>query len=556
MTRHRILTSCARVRSGRRMATAAARTGIALVLFAIAISAFAGGTNQARTGAAFNETGYPIVNTPVTLRILGIRGPLHRLPFNDLPVVAATEEVTNVHIEWIEVPAAGFQEKKNLMLASGDLPDAFATNMPDNDIVTYGAAGVFIPIQNLIDRYAPNYLALIAQKPDIRSFTTAPDGNIYSFARLNEGSWMRQLSVHGIYKPWVDNLGMRMPTNTEEFYNLMVAFKTRDPNGNGRADEIPIAMALGDTNAIGRSQPWFVYYAFGLPAIDTDVAATSGLFVEDGRVKYAPADPRFRDATRFLNRLWSAGLIEPEAYTLNYNQINAKIQAEPVTYGVISHWNLNDLFSPGDYRQQAYAPLPMFTAPGVSEPAVYRQPYPGWNRGHMTITNVNKYPEVTVRWVDYLYEPYNTIEWIEGKIGSRLVKDERGVVTMLDSPPGMTGQEWRFAETQPDVPLGATMELYRTIFPAPLYELKGATLDEYYVPYWPDDFWPNPLISVDESKELNAIDADLRSYYTQMQAKWITQGGIDAEWNAYMARLESLGLSRMLQIRQAAYDRQ
>ncbi len=119
-------------------------------------------------------------------------------------------------------------------------------------------------------------------------------------------------------------------------------------------------------------------------------------------MKFAPADERFKQATAYLNRLWKAGLIEPEAFTLTWAQVQAKAQQQPVTYGVFSTWNLFDDFTPADDpRSKDYVAMPFFTAPGVAKPAVYRQPYPGWNRGHMAITKVNKYPEVTVRWVDY-----------------------------------------------------------------------------------------------------------------------------------------------------------
>jgi putative aldouronate transport system substrate-binding protein len=450
------------------------------------------------------------------------------------------------------------QEKKNLMLASNDLPDAFSMPMPDFDIVTYGSAKVFIPLQDLIKKYMPNYQKVIAQKPDIPKFTTAPDGNIYSLARLNEGSWMRQLNIVSIYKPWVDKLGKTLPKTTDDFYNLMVAMKGTDLNGNGKADEIPIAMALGDL-ALGvpRSGPWYVYYAFGLPAQDTGTDNNvANLFVEDGKVKFAPADPRYRDATAYLNKLWKAGVIEPEAFTLTYAQMEAKLRAQPVTYGVFSAWNLQDEFTPGaDPRADQYGQLPFFTAPGVAKPAVYRQPYPGWNRGEFVITKVNKYPEITARWVDTMYEPYASMEWIEGMIGSRLQKDDKGVVTMKDPPAGMTTQEYRFSQTQPGMPLAATMELYRTLFPAPIYEMKGATIDQYYAPYWPTQFWSNPLMSPADMKQLNAIDSDIRNFVTKTQAKWITQGGVEAEWDGYLKQLDTLGLSTMLKIRQAGFDR-
>lgn len=525
------------------------------VLLALVVPASAQLTKEEKQ-AGFNETGYPIVDKPITIRVFAQKAPLHRKPFNELPVVMKTEKLTNVHIEWIEVPTAAMEEKKNLMLASNDLPDAFAINLPDFDIVTYGGAKVFIPLQGMIKRYMPNYQKVIAQKPDIPKFTTAPDGNIYTFARLNEGSWMRQLSVAGIYKPWVDKLGKKMPKTTDEFYDLMVAMKNTDLNGNGKADEIPIAMANGDVAlGVARSTPWFINYAFGLPSTDTGTSSTAYLFVEGGKVKYAPAEERFKQATMYMNKLWKAGLIEPEAFTLPYAQMEAKARQLPVTYGVLSVWNLSDEFPPDDQRSKDYVPLQLFTAPGVAKPTVYRQPYPGWNRGHMAITKVNKYPNVTARWVDYMYEAYNTMEWIEGMIGSRLVKDDKGVVTMKNPPAGMTTQEHRFAETQPDMPLAATMELYKTLFPAPQYEIKGSLLDKYYVPFWPNEFWSNPLMAPSNMKQLNAIDPDLRNFVTKTQAKWITQGGIEAEWGGYLKQLESLGLSKMLQIRQAAYDK-
>jgi putative aldouronate transport system substrate-binding protein len=529
-----------------------------MILLALVVPAFAQVTADEQK-AGFHATGYPIVDKKVTIRIFGQKDPLHTRPFDELPVVQKVEKATNVHIDWIEVPTAAMEEKKNLMLASNDLPDAFSENLPDSDIVTYGAAKVFIPLQGLIKTYMPNYQKVIAQKPDIPKFTTAPDGNIYTFARLNEGSWMRQLSVHYIYKPWVDKLGKAMPKTLDEFYDLMVAMKNTDLNGNGKADEVPIAMAWGDQpNGVPRTGPWFVYYAFGLPAQDTGslFMPISNLFVEDGKVKFAPSDSRFKQATAYLNKLWQAGLIEPEAFTLTWPQLEAKLRAQPVTYGVVSVWNLQDEFTPGaDPRADEYQPLPFFTAPGVAKPTVYHQPFPGWNRGHMAITKVNKYPDVTARWVDYGYDAYNTMEWVEGMIGSRLQKDAKGVVTIKNPPAGVTSQEYRMSQTNPMVPLAATMELYRTLFPVPMYEMKGAVIDKNYVQYWPKEFWTNPLMAPDDMKQLSAIDADIRTLVTKTQARWITQGGIDAEWNDYLKQLDNLGMSKMLKIRQAAFDR-
>ena len=52
-------------------------------------------------------------------------------------------------------------------------------------------------------------------------------------------------NVFMIYQPWLDALNLEMPETTEELYNVLVAFKTQDPNGNGEADEIPMSLLYG-----------------------------------------------------------------------------------------------------------------------------------------------------------------------------------------------------------------------------------------------------------------------------------------------------------------------
>ena len=144
-------------------------------------------------------------------------------------------------------------------------PTHSRSTMPDFDLVTYGSAKVFIPLQDLIKKYMPNYQKVIAQKPDIPKFTTAPDGNIYTLARLNEGSWMRQLNIVSIYKPWMDKLGKSMPKNTDEFYDLMVAMKNtdlerqrqgrRDPHRDGHGRPGSRRAALGSVVRLLRLRP-------------------------------------------------------------------------------------------------------------------------------------------------------------------------------------------------------------------------------------------------------------------------------------------------------------
>ena len=94
---------------------------------------------------------------------------------------------------------------------------------------------------------------------------TAPDGHIYSFPWIEElGSGKRSIqAVDDIpldkYE-WLDELGLEIPTTTEELKEVLIAFKTQDPNGNGEADEIPMSFIIND----GDEDPALLFGAFGL----------------------------------------------------------------------------------------------------------------------------------------------------------------------------------------------------------------------------------------------------------------------------------------------------
>ncbi len=77
-----------------------------------------------------------------------------------------------------------------------------------------------------------------------KDLITAPDGNIYALPQVNECYHCMYQQRMWIYKPWLDKLGLKMPTTTDEFYEVLKAFKTKDPNGNGKADEIPLSGSI------------------------------------------------------------------------------------------------------------------------------------------------------------------------------------------------------------------------------------------------------------------------------------------------------------------------
>ena len=118
----------------------------------------AAGTDQTEeAGAGINKEGFPIVNDKITMTVYGCRDQNHA-PWNEVLVLNKYEEMTNIHMDYQEVPADGFEENKQLLFASNDLPDIFLkSDIKIDQIATYGVgSGQLMPLDDLIAEYAPN----------------------------------------------------------------------------------------------------------------------------------------------------------------------------------------------------------------------------------------------------------------------------------------------------------------------------------------------------------------------------------------------------------------
>ncbi|WP_238482777.1 extracellular solute-binding protein [Lederbergia galactosidilytica] len=169
----------------------------------------------------FNETGMPIVDEPITLKMFAGMGNNTLKNWNDILVWNTYEEMTNIHIEWEQIEAEAIEEKRNLALASGSLPDAFyAANMPTLDIFKYGQQGSFLELNDLIEKYAPNLTKLMEENPDIRKAITFPDGKIYSLPSIYDPEFtsVRTHPLMWYNSELLDKYGMEVPASTEEFY--------------------------------------------------------------------------------------------------------------------------------------------------------------------------------------------------------------------------------------------------------------------------------------------------------------------------------------------------
>ena len=130
---------------------------------------------------------------------------------------------------------------------------------------------------------------------------------------------------------------LEVPTNWDDLYDVLVAFKTQDPNGNGAADEIPMdwAPGLGGFNALN------MLGGYGIPM--SSFESSPGFYLQDGVVKNYLVDDRYKELIMFLNKCYDEGLINTEVFTQDYSQFQAVTRnPEAPVVGYTFGWDITD----------------------------------------------------------------------------------------------------------------------------------------------------------------------------------------------------------------------
>ena len=189
----------------------------------------------------------PIASKPIELDVVVKSNPQISDYENNL-LINYMEEKTGIKANYIVIPADDITQKINLMLSSGqDMPDIFISCLTSDLISTYSEKNMFVPIIDYVQTQSAYFEPLLEEREHARESLTLPDGRIVGipyFLPVGEKVEQAEHSAIGgkmwINQTWLDNLGLEMPTTTDEFKEVLQAFKEKDPNGNGKMDEIPL----------------------------------------------------------------------------------------------------------------------------------------------------------------------------------------------------------------------------------------------------------------------------------------------------------------------------
>jgi putative aldouronate transport system substrate-binding protein len=170
-----------------------------------------------------------------------------------------------------------------------------------------------------------------------------------------------------------------------------------------------------------------------------------------------------------------------------------------------------------------------------------------------------------MRWIDNLYETENSLELFYGGYGTRLKKNPNGTFSVLAQPADFTGVWWveygfdTGAPSYTSAETSAKWAVDPDFVPRDAFDryVEYTEKEEVLKPYATFKEYFSSVIpfSAAESLELATVWTDLNLLIQQQIAQWVTQGGVEREYDTFIRRVNTMGLPRVVQIYQTAYER-
>ncbi|UQZ86301.1 Lipoprotein LipO precursor [Paenibacillus konkukensis] len=459
----------------------------------------------------------------------------------DSPFGKQLEKDTGIKVKYSHPADGQSKEQFNLLIASNNLPDVIEYDWnnaypggPEKAI----ADKVILPLNDLIDKQAPNLKKLLQQDKELDKMLKTDSGKYYVFPMIRPDNG---LVFRGpmIRKDWLDELNLQVPTTIDEWYTVLKAFKEKK----------------------GATAPFTAQYSNEFNVQDAFIGAyhtANRYYVDDqGKVRYGPIDPQFKDALSLLRQWYAEGLIDKDfALNTDSKAYDSKMlsNASGATVGLLSG-------GMGKWMESGKKQDPKFQ--------LVAAPYPTLKKGERAfigqrdfkfnpiaskaVTTAAKDPELAVKWLDYAYSEKGSMLFnfgIEGE--SYTMKDGKPTFTdKITKDPKYNLQQMVTQYTKPNGPfLGDARKSFNTFKEQDdavgIWEQTDAA--KHVLP-----LFITP--TVEESKEVAKINTAIASYKEEMFVKFVMGKEPLDKFDDYVKRIKEMGSDKVTKIYQDAYDR-
>ena len=483
---------------------------------------------------------------------------------------------TGIDLDITYVPGTDIETKRQLALSSGDYPDIFwGSGFTAADCVKYGSdEKIFIPLNSLIDNYSYWYKDALDVMPDQLKVITQMDGNIYGIPNTEDSYHVSMSRKMWVNKDWMEALDIKIPETTSEFYDLLIAFKTRDPNGNGITDEIPLIAGVGSKGVWQGDPCGFLLNSF-CPFYSEDYS--NYLYNDNGTIKCVAIMDEYREGLGYINKLWNEGLLDHSSFTNGSDDLYAITNNETKIIGCFPTGYVGCVTDVSNYENERpyHMVIPPLEGPNGRRAAWY-SPQGVYTGSNFSITDKCEFPEIAFRFLDFQFSIETTMrnfwgpkgetwEWLPEDTTLKTVDGSKAIISYLPDydyvisgiynnrlgiRPAFMGKAYNYGWTSNEkAPEDWT-------FMNEVDYAQGYFTDPY-VPYADKDSPLSPIIYTQEDNEtLTQLQLVLRNYLDTQRVAFISgESSLDNDWATYVERVKGMELDKIIGIVQAGYDR-
>ena len=463
---------------------------------------------------------------------------------DDKAVLQEAEAALGIDIEWTIVEEAVYKDQRSIILASGDLPDFMLGMMDNNTLVSNAELFMDLLKDDMLQTYAPNVVRdyeLGGQ--NVLEALTMPDGSVRCLAG-NIGTEFNSniFNVMWINKVWLDKIGKDIPKTTDEFYEVLKAFRDNDMDGDGdTTDEIPFGFcAANNYNIINLAN------SFGI--VGTGYGNDTYYWeMHDGKVEATADTNEYRQYLEFAHKLASEGLLSLEGYTDTYEQYTAKLAEGRI--GCFYGWapKTDSCGNPDEF-------VPMLSPQGIPGVPVEKTGYLDkevYRTAGLVISAECENPEAVLHWWNWLAKDVETkyrCRWgnfyydENGQIRNNMdpaLRPEGVSASVLEYTYGMGNQ------TSPYIGPHDYMQKFdendkRHQFYDQVKDLIPAGVNVEVIS-------SKAVIAPEAVEERTFLETDLIPMMDNFAATAIADGVTDASWDQYLKDLKTYGYYEWLQ---------
>ena len=492
------------------------------------------------------------------------------------------EDKLGIEIDFYFLPTAKDEvnTKLSLLASSGEeLPDVLMVDgtLSNEAILQYGENGIFMPIGEYLSDASkmPNYNAIPeADKTAMDATNIMPNGEQYGFVKYTPSTWNLTPNRMFINRTWLDELGLKVPTNTEELKDVLIAFRDMDPNGNGIKDEIPMtgyqSGGYGE-NILATVMNAFVFWNGGTQngglALDGKGEKVIAPFTTEG----------WKKGLLYLRDLYNEGLFSASVFTDDKTQWKATLNAETNIVGFLSMGSLGNFTGYSDETSGSNYHDMEIIKPIAGPDGICYSPYKEYvGLQSMFIFEGSEKVDLAIKLADEFYDTTTSfitrygeeeVNWtrdpekLKGLTNAYVYAGLYDAITFATTSEKTwtvnTDKHWHAI-----TPYYFSLETTSTSGEVDVEYIPGSRTNlnaenqEWYVPMHPEYVLQQLTYTYDEIDKMMDSNNAIPSYVNQTMAEFITgTRSIENGWDTYLKELEGMGLKTWLECAQAAHER-